>query len=306
MVFYLVIDGTKSGGLTRCQVLEMIESGEAKKSTMGWTQGLESWSPLGEIPEFDWAFDSPPPDESPAIEKQGNGKAKGGIYSNVAKGEEGKSDGDRPLPWMRLLARGIDLVLFFVIFQIGFAYLFPGVFLDVSNSFSAQMAKVAALSAMILIWCLVEAFLLSTWGYTLGKALFQVIVRDEAGEILTFKRALQRALLVWVKGLALMFVLITPIAMMIAHARLMIFGETTWDRDLRIRVTHGRPGQAQMAVAVAIYVAFAFIIYKAVELQLEENRKEEGKEGEGQPGGGGIERDNDPAPKSPRFPEDLT
>lgn len=277
MVYFLSIGGIKSDALSHLQVRELIERGEVVASTLAWTQGMDGWKPLGEFAEFESVFQPP---QGVATAAGGHGvAAEKGTEGLGGKGGSARGRSEKPIdpalrrnPWMRLFARGIDYILFSLVLTLGIALLFPAFDEAVGSS---ELASQIVPPLTMLLWCFLEAVFLSIWGTTPGKALFSISVRTVDGDLLSYKIALQRSLIVWVKGLALMIYFAMPIAMMLAHARLTIFGVTSWDRDLRLTVSHGKPGQMKSALAIAIYAAFAFLVYLQIRQQLDQQREKE-------------------------------
>jgi hypothetical protein len=89
-----------------------------------------------------------------------------------------------PSKLRRFCARLIDYCLFYVFIEV-FSLMLP---LEIKEYFYFIFAIVAPL-----LWIPVEAILLSTWGTTIGKMLFQMVVRGKGKEKLKFKDAFKRA-----------------------------------------------------------------------------------------------------------------
>ena len=275
-VYHLAINGTKKDNLTYYRVREMILSGEVDKTTLAWTQGMEKWQPLGELEEFQKVFNrdesvenstvpEAPPTATPDSETQPK--------NNRQRRKES---------WRRVGARAIDLFLF--------SSALGPVFLFIPEANLLQLGlgvRMVILIFVTLFCCALEALCLSYFGNTVGKWGFGISLSDQNGNRLSFKLAFQRTLLVWVRGLALMIPLITPVAMLFAHARLLTFGVTSWDRDLRIKVTHKKPSSAGRGVSAVIFLIIAVIVYfqyQEVQRLLEEqenNKKSEEKQDPG-------------------------
>lgn len=140
-------------------------------------------------------------------------------------------------PWPRFWARFIDNSIFFVLIA-------PIV---------ANLEGLAIAIVPLALWCPVEAVLLSTWGTTPGKALLRVQLRSEDGQRLGFRRALQRAGDVWLRGYGLG--LLAPITLIIAYVRFGSRGHTGWDAKCRTVVRQGDIGIGRIVAAILVLIA---------------------------------------------------
>jgi hypothetical protein len=161
-------------------------------------------------------------------------------------------------PWVRLAARTVDDALLTLIVCLIFAAIDPAL-------------VELALASTLLLAVPLEAALLASWGYTPGKWLLRVVVRDSLGEKLGFGQALRRAAAVNVFGLALN----QPIGLVtgpLAFRRLRRSGATYWDALDGSRVDHGAVGGGRAALAILIVVAFfafqALIVIRATATDL--------------------------------------
>jgi uncharacterized protein (TIGR00266 family) len=50
--FYLAINGQQQGPYTAEQIIQMVRTGQAKSDTLGFRQGMATWTPLVNMPEF--------------------------------------------------------------------------------------------------------------------------------------------------------------------------------------------------------------------------------------------------------------
>ena len=86
--------------------------------------------------------------------------------------------------WNRFLARTMDYGLFY----------FIGVMLSLMLPFDfKEMFYLTFALEVPLLWAPIEALLLNTWGTTLGKAIFGVLIRDANQHKLSFAQSLKRA-----------------------------------------------------------------------------------------------------------------
>ena len=175
----------------------------------------------------------------------------------VAREKTTENEEVRVRPWVRFWARIFDYQLFILIFGL-FVFYTAGPELAVSFS----MPIVA-----IFLWTFVETFLLATCGYTPGKWLLKVTVRNEDGSKLSFRKALQRSFSVWWLGYGAGIPVINVITMIVACVKLSNLKTTTWDKHGHFRVTHDKIGFFRIAIVVLF---FAFLIALMVGAQIHE------------------------------------
>lgn len=146
-------------------------------------------------------------------------------------------------PWVRFWARTIDflLVVYIVVLPLEIVRQIVG--------FPAELPELTIGLASLLVQALVEPVLLSTWGWTPGKALLRVRVRHEDGSKPSFAGALVRVAKVIVIGQALGLPCIGLLAQLYAYTRLKANGTTVWDRDGDFVVGHETIGPLRAAVA---------------------------------------------------------
>ena len=110
-----------------------------------------------------------------------------------------------------------------------------------------------------LLWLPIEALLLSTWGFTPGKWLLRIAVRDPQGRRLTFRTAVRRSAVVWAYGLGgdSPFGLATAV---FSYAGLKRSGTTYWDILGGHTVHHGRVHAARKAIAILALIGLVVAI----------------------------------------------
>ena len=167
--------------------------------------------------------------------------------------------------WARYLARWLDNQL---------ALIIGAVLLGVTAMYAAHLGhpqlvnllvynrvwgSIVGLSVVFLVGGLLEAFLLSVWGATPGKALMGVSVRDDHGRKLSFVTAFKRWCLVLVFGRALDFPVFAFIASWVSFARFKRMGSTPWDDDLGLHVVRCQVNDWRWTITgVLIGVGFFF------------------------------------------------
>ncbi len=154
-------------------------------------------------------------------------------------------------PWVRFLARHIDIYIFAIIICGLWMIISPSIFLKSRIMFGL---------ITIFIWIFVESVFLSSWGTTFGKWLLKIKVRDKEDKKLTFLVALKRSFLVYLKGYGLGMPIISIFTELSAYNKLINNGITTWDEDCQLVVSHQAIGIIRSAVAIILIGIFFLLI----------------------------------------------
>jgi uncharacterized RDD family membrane protein YckC len=231
--YHLSIAGERTGPHTQFRVIEQIREGRLKGDELVWRVGMADWQPLRTMPEFDGFW--------PVSEEMR-------LLAEAAR-QKARAELDRPRPWLRFWARTLDRFWYFLL--LGFAFnLFgltnPQWLLD--NTFLRIVVGVLAL----LLYVPIEAWLLTRFGYTPGRALLRIQVRRLDGALPHFSQALRRSFQVFVKGFAMGLPIIDFIAMLLSRLSLLQRGTTSWDEANETRVEHGEPEPWRYVVLAGI------------------------------------------------------
>lgn len=157
-------------------------------------------------------------------------------------------------PWVRFFARGLDLTIFGFFIGIIFAMVYP-----------ASVHDERSLSGLVILflWFVVEPFILSTFGTTLGKYIFNIKITDVNHQKPTLRASYRRSFGVWIKGYAFGIPLISLITFYFAYSRLKNTGTTLWDKDQFI-VYHGNIHFSRFLlaalIAILIFIGSLFIL----------------------------------------------
>jgi uncharacterized RDD family membrane protein YckC len=108
--------------------------------------------------------------------------------------------------------------------------------------------------ASLFAWNFIEALLLSSFGTTPGKLLFNIKVHRKDGGRLNYMEAMNRSMIVWILGIGIGLAFFQILAMTIALFYLLRKGETLWDRLLGNQVHHRPLGPQKIILAVAAYL----------------------------------------------------
>lgn len=266
MDFYLTQNGTQRGPFRVFQVKEMLDRGEASPADLGWHSGLDTWRPLREIDAIAPYLPSPSPPPAPAGAADEDSPpgappapATHALPETVRGHRPPVSDtkwhlfGRRALP--RFLARCFDTMLWFsLVCGAGAATgLLPPTAFTFPTLISFWFVPLQSLA-----WVGVEAWLLSRFGTTPGKWLFNLHLRSVDGGLPPFMNALKRAFFIWVFAWGLGH---SQWALFGSLISLMLFlqnGRMVWDHLVSTRLIHAAPRPAAwivFAAALGVYVA---------------------------------------------------
>lgn len=114
---------------------------------------------------------------------------------------------------------------------------------------------------MLMGWILIEAEMISSSGYTLGKRLFKTKVLDEYNNKLSFNQALKRSFFVWLFGMGLG--IFFPVTIITGFFEIRKEKITTWDRYSKSKVIHERVGVFRVVIAIVIHIVFSILVLGA-------------------------------------------
>jgi hypothetical protein len=149
-------------------------------------------------------------------------------------------------PWVRYWARMFDITSFSLIAGLILGLLAP--------DFIARAEPTILGIILIFVWVFIESLLLSSFGTTPGKWLFNIKVRLKAERSIVYADALGRSIKVWWRGLGAGVPLITLITALLAYKRLTQKGITSWDEEGGFFITHDTIGILRILTAIAYFV----------------------------------------------------
>lgn len=150
-------------------------------------------------------------------------------------------------PWLRYFARCLDMTIYLMVVVAVLSA-------DLGISQDTRMFVAGFLSYLMMVFT--EAVLLHQFGTTPGKWLFHIHVATTSGALRpSFRQALNRTFLVWVRGLGLGLPIIGAIAVIYNYVRLKSEGETSWDRDSGCEILH-----QPITLARLIFIVISFVV----------------------------------------------
>lgn len=211
--YYADEAGDQCGPISQESLYRRIHTGLITEQTLLWTEGLESWTPAGELAVLDQAkhhFEPPPP--APEF-----------VQRPVATLQP-----SLPNPFHRFLARQLDFLLFqFLVIQIFGAAVF-----------GPESNLLVWMISMYLIWAFFEGLLIHFFGQTPGKWLMRIELSDVRGKRLDLLRSMRRSFDVAVRGMGLGLPYAHLFAMLFGLYQLTGRGITPWDRSAGVVVLH--------------------------------------------------------------------
>ncbi|MGI8604498.1 MAG: RDD family protein [Verrucomicrobiales bacterium] len=188
MDIYILQDGVRRGPFRVFQIKEMVDRGEAAPGDLGWHQGLETWRPLAEIQALS-PYLQPVGTKPPALPE--------GYFEEAKSAPAAPARQRARFPWRRLFARLVDAWLLRTVLGgicLVTGVISPGEYLVPWNILSVSF---------IILWAVIEAFMLSRWACSPGKWFFGLRVAKPDGAKLSFGEATTRAFQAWFLGWAL-------------------------------------------------------------------------------------------------------
>ena len=242
--WYYTHGGQKYGPIAEPDLVAMFESGQLTPDTMVWNEGLENWvsarDVIGLVPVTFEPLPLPP--NPPASQPQT-------IVSSGLSTEDSTSV-NQPRPWVRMWARSVDIIIWLFLAGLPFFLLFP------------QADENIFAIIILFLYVFVEAAMLSAWGTTPGKALLKIQLCKCDGSKLSYADALNRAIKVWFRGMAMNIPIATVVTQIVAYCGLEKKGVTSWDEQGAFKVTHQTVGAGRAIIVILIFVAvFALAVF---------------------------------------------
>ena len=240
MEYYLSIQGDQTGPHTQFEIIDRIREGKILGQELIWQKGAADWLPVKQLPEFEGYWPISP--------------------ETIANAEEARrvarSELDRPQPWLRFWARMVDYLWFYAACLLILAAALPEEAL--TWLVKAMLAMAPVDSVIFLLYTPLEAWMLSRHGTTPGKSLLRIQVVRLDGRLPTYRQALVRSLLVFIRGYALGLGIIKLFTMSWARVTLMARGVTSWDERTEMRVEHGEPEPWRILVLIVAVITMVF------------------------------------------------
>jgi uncharacterized RDD family membrane protein YckC len=259
--WYYLRDGGSVGPEATKRLLELLDQSVITRQTLVWRQGAADWQPLenalGLTADVPPALPDAPPSMPPIptsapvpVEKH---PAPSNEYSDYA-----------PHPWRRFFARLLDTVVGAFVVSFAVCIVLASIDQGAVKAFEKLTENVAVNNILSFAFAmLTNASLIGLTGSSLGKWIFGVQVAHMDGRLLGFRLALEREALVWWRGVGMGIPLVLLFTAFAGYKTLIKQQETSWDKDLRIRVAYRQATTKQMILnitGVVLWVGSFFLL----------------------------------------------
>lgn len=247
MEIWLIVNGKRSGPYPDYEIRGRIEHGEIEAEEKVWHEGLEEWTPVGELELFRKSFGDRKPDAAPP--------ALPAEYLEKLEKETGQP---KPNPQLarRFWARWMDLMGYSSLWWLGMY--FSG------RDIASTMGNPWLLLTMYLPWFVIEAWLIQRFGRTPGKCLMGLRVVNEDGSALELKPAIWRSLRVMVTGIGFGWGLLSVLCQALSWFTTKRIGKPIWDHIGGHKVTAGQLNPFQILWLIVVYSSAIYLIFAVV------------------------------------------
>ena len=276
MYIYTTKDGEKLGPFTIYRIKEMIDTGELSPDDLGWHEGLDKWCAVKDIPAVTSTLKSlekrnPQTEGQPDVTETGERDVRTSLPlpSSVPseKPATNLTNSKDVKPLLRFWARFFDYLLLNVLVWFVFEHpQIPPIPSETENLFEflrklddsiprEEQIRIALIQGgALFVWNFVEALLISSFGTTPGKMLFNIRVTRKNGTRLRYSEAMGRSVIIWILGIGLGLLFLQILAMAFSLFYLLSKGETLWDRTLKTQVLHRPLSPQGILLAVGAYL----------------------------------------------------
>ncbi len=291
--WYYMYEGHMVGPCTTELLQASVSSGLLAGNTQIWAPGMKEWTTVGQVMEVPDAampppfsaeagtgvaaamapaaaavagdpmaptaeepvFGEEPPAEEPALAASAGPEPLPNPYPPF--GDPGPDNFDaslvagEPHPWLRWFARIVDMTITAFILGIVVGILAPN-----STIFNSSLGTSVL---VLLVWMVVEPFVLTHFENTPGKALLNIRLKTTDGRSLKLDQAFQRSARVWFFGMGAGLPIVSLFTLVTSYNKLKKEGITSWDKVGDFSVTHGPIGMGRM-VAIGLFIGFYFLL----------------------------------------------
>ena len=265
--WYLAQNGEQKGPVSEEALLEDYQSGKLEGDTLVWTEGMEKWRPISEVFEKihkeSRSFQTPP-----AVPINPSVSLSNLSVSNSSATSENTAVVNPDLVrqgWRRFIARVIDGVFMSVLWGfLALVFYGPDVLLEYAEKLMAG-DRIFTVTLAVMTFVLngvLEAFLISKWGMTIGKWILRIRVVHKEERFLTFGEAFKRYLMVLFRGQAFNLLPLNFIFGALSLMELANTGSTNWDKSTSSDVQHGTMRFVHHAVAFVVSLVVIAVLFR--------------------------------------------
>ncbi|MGI6525377.1 MAG: RDD family protein [Bdellovibrionota bacterium] len=257
--WYYLLNGKSIGPFSKKQLLAMASSGTIQKNTLVWcSDDTQGCAPLEQA--FAFKKESPSaPLNTPSSTPLNDTPTEEVLTQTTEEFKEQK------IPFFyhslrRYFARCLDYTICEYLIKIIFFALNPIAAKEFFTYIEKSELSFVVLFFIYAITLFLNAALIGYTGTTIGKWLFGIRVVDSTGSPISYKRALHREFLVWLRGVGLgIFPIIFGTLLYQSH-QFEKNNSTSWDRDLKLSVVYRKPDFRQFFLGLIAYDIISILL----------------------------------------------
>lgn len=247
--WYYLKDNQENGPISEKDLIDMINNGPLSSNDFIWSDNYGEWM------QADCIF------SSKVIKSCDLGKPidKKGLPPIPPLKKYRDINVNQVRPFIRLISKIIDIIIVFFIALV--------VMFFVYYSRRTSLNDFIILIIVMLMLIPLEALLLSTIGTTPGRFLTNTTIRNYNGYKLSFFKALHRGWLVFFYGFGLGglgFIIISIFSGAMSYHYLQQNGVTSWDKALKVSVSHKKISVAKWILITIILLLTVFLFFIAI------------------------------------------
>lgn len=227
-VWFYIRDHQQQGPIGTFELKKMFEHGMLKWDSFVWTKEFDTWKPAGDTVLFKNMLNTE--QYQPPVEN---------LAASWVEKEKDAYPAGRPL--VRSLARLIDLSICSIFLITLVSIFFPAFIIELSG-FTIYFFS-------LILWVVLEPFILTVFGTTIGKAFLNEKLRTVDGNRIDFSTAIQRSIFVSAAGMGLGVPLINFICGWFSYKDLKKHGRSTWDQQIGTIVLYGQVTTTRLLIA---------------------------------------------------------
>ena len=238
-IWYYTKKNRKHGPIEKEELLELFKDGKLSIDTLVWRKGLDEWAKAILVEELKLDEFNPPALPGKKLEKT--------TKTYVSSGPQVR-------PWVRSFARGLDMGIYALITTIIIALFFDDV-----DTVYILLEKLGVWSAvpLSLVYMVIEFFILSATGTTLGKFLFKIRIKKSDENNLSYYEYFRRSIDVWIRGLGCYIPFVSMMTYINFGRILKSDGITPWDKTGGILVQHQILGRNRIIAMTVTFVVMS-------------------------------------------------
>jgi uncharacterized RDD family membrane protein YckC len=228
-VWFYIRDHQQQGPVGLFELEKLFEHGILTGDTFIWTKEMNCWQMAKNLNLFPNSIFKPTTGEP--------------LSNNLASewAEQKKATYPNGRPWVRTLARFLDLSLCSL-----FLITLVSIFLP---KFIVDLSGISIFILSLILWIILEPVILTIFGTTFGKAFLNAKLRTVNGERIDFLTAFQRSIFVNTAGMGLGLPIINFICFYFSYSDLKKNGKSTWDQQIGTVVLYGKVSSARLVFA---------------------------------------------------------